>query len=147
MFRILAIVAFAAQTGIGNACTQLAPFEMGQISGAEIVVVGQVIDYTPVEGTWNAALVTVSIEEVLKGSAKGEVTFVWNGGLAQGPHETRAKGRVLIGAMKGGRIAVSTMAPDERPDLPSIVQPYCGEVWMQPATERSVAAARETLNE
>jgi hypothetical protein len=147
MFRLLAIVALAAQPGTGSACALLAPFDMGQISEADIVVVGRVVDYSQVEGVWNAALVTVSIEESLKGSASGEVTFVWNGGLAQGPNPSRAKGRVVIGAMKSGRIAIGDVTPDERPDLPSIVQPYCGEVWMQPATARSVAAARESLDE
>jgi hypothetical protein len=129
----------------GQACTMLTPFEIGQIGGADMVLVGTVTGYAPVENTWQSALVTVEVEEVLKGRAEGEVTFVWNGGLAQGPHESRAKGSVLIGAMKGGRIAVTTMAPDARPDLPSIVQPYCGEVWMQPATAAAVSAARKAL--
>ena len=71
--------------------------------------------------------------------------LVWNSGMAMGPHESRAKGRVLVGAMAGARIAVSDMVPDERPDLPAIVQPYCGEVWMQPATRRTVAEARKVL--
>ena len=65
--------------------------------------------------------------------------------MAQGPHEAQARGRVLVGAMMGGRSPVSDSAPDARPDLPSIVQPYCGEVWMQPATKAVVAEAREKL--
>ena len=65
--------------------------------------------------------------------------------MAQGPHEARARGHVLVGAMMGGRSPVSDSAPDTRPDLPSIVQPYCGEVWIQPATKSVVAEAREKL--
>ncbi|MCU0828092.1 MAG: hypothetical protein MUE52_11955 [Tabrizicola sp.] len=145
MLRLLVTVAVAVLPVSGTACTLLAPFDMGQIGGAELVVVGEVTDYAMVEGTWNAALVTVQIDETLKGRATGEVTFVWNGGMAQGPHEARAKGRVLIGAMEGGRIALSTLVPDERPDLPSIIQPYCGEVWMQPASPAVVKAARKAL--
>jgi hypothetical protein len=145
MLRLLSIVALAALPGTGKACTYLEPFDMARIAGAELVVVGEVAEYTPVEGSWNAALVTVRIETVLKGRAKGEVTFIWNGGMAQGPQEARAQGRVLIGAMKGGRIALSTLVPDTHPDLPSIVQPYCGEVWMQPASDSVVAQARKVL--
>jgi len=75
----------------------------------------------------------------------GEVLLVWNSGMAQGPHETRASGRVLIGAMRGGRLAVSDRVPDMRPDLPSIVQPYCGGLWMQAATKATMAEARKVL--
>jgi hypothetical protein len=129
----------------GQACTYLASFEMSGIGGAELVIVGKVTRYQDLGTDWGAALVTVTVEVALKGEAEGEITFIWNAGMAQGPHEARATGRVLIGAMKGGRLAVSDRAPDARPDLPSVVQPYCGEVWMQPATKASVAEAREAL--
>jgi hypothetical protein len=145
MLRLLATVVLAVLPVSGTACTLLEPFQMDRIAGAELVLVGEVTGYAPVSGAWNAALVTVRIDETLKGRMTGEVTFVWNGGMAQGPHEARAKGQVLIGAMKGGRIALSTLVPDERPDLPSIIQPYCGEVWMQPALPAVVKAARKAL--
>jgi hypothetical protein len=144
MERFLMAMILAALPSVSGACTLLAPFKMDQIGGAEIVVVGRVTAYTPSTTNWNSALVTVAVEEVLKGDAQEEVTFVWNGGLAQGPHESRATGRVLIGAMKGGRTA-NPMSPDERRDLPSIVQPHCGEVWMLPATKASVSDARKML--
>jgi hypothetical protein len=138
-------VAAALLAGPGSACTFLQPFEMAQIGGAALVLVGEVTEYQDLGTPWGSALVTVQVEAALKGKAEGEMTFIWNAGMAQGPHESRAKGRVLIGAMQGGRIAVSDRAPDVRPDLPSIVQPYCGEVWMQPATTAAVAAARQAL--
>jgi hypothetical protein len=129
----------------GQACTYLAPFEMSGIGGADLVIVGKVTGYQDLGTDWGAALVTVAVEDALKGEAEGEITFIWNAGMAQGPHEARATGRVLIGAMQGGRLAVSDPAPDARPDLPAIVQPYCGEVWMLPATKESVAEALEAL--
>jgi hypothetical protein len=146
MWRAILIAAGMLWGGAGGACTLRTPFDMAQIAGAELVVVGRVTAFEalPVQGL-GAALVTVAIEESLKGGLAGEVILVWNGGMAQGPSADLARGRVLIGAMPGGRIAVSDRAPDARPDLPSIIQPYCGEVWMQPATRRSVAAAREAL--
>lgn len=145
MWKRLMVVAGLLGAGPAQACSVLEPFEMHRIGGADLVLVGTVTDYRDLGTPWGAALVTVTVEEALKGRAAGEITLVWNSGMAQGPHETRARGRVLIGAMRGGRIAVTTRAPDARPDLPSIIQPYCGEVWLQPATDRSLAAAREAL--
>lgn len=145
MWKCLMVVAGLLGAGPTQACAMLEPFEMERIGGADLVLVGTVTDYRDLGTPWGAALVTVTVEEALKGRAAGEITFVWNSGMAQGPHEARARGRVLIGAMRGGRIAVTTQAPDARPDLPSIIQPYCGEVWMQPASAQVVAAAREAL--
>ena len=146
MRRFLMAVVVAINPAAGKACTLLMPFDMGQIGGAELVIVGRVTGYEALaSGGFGAALVTVVVEDSLKGHLQGEVTFVWNSGMAQGPSERIARGRVLIGAMRGGRMAVSTMTPDARPDLPSIVQPYCGEVWMQAARPDVVRAAREAL--
>jgi hypothetical protein len=145
MLKGIAVVAGAFIAGPSVACAVLEPFEMARIGGAELVLVGEVTGYQDLGTPWGAALVTVAVEEALKGEVVGEVTFIWNAGMAQGPHETQAQGVVLIGARREGRIAVSNRAPDARPDLPSIVQPYCGEVWMQPATAGTVAAAREAL--
>jgi hypothetical protein len=145
MHKILMAVAVALMPGAVGACTWLQPFEMTQIAGADLVLLGEVTGYQDLDTPQGTALVTLQVEEALKGKAKGEMVLVWNSGMAQGPHKARATGRVLLGAMAGGRLAVSTMVPDERPDLPAIVQPLCGEVWMQPATAATVAAARKVL--
>lgn len=139
------VVAMALVPAAGTACTWLEPFDMARIAGADLVLVGKVTEYHDLGTPQGTALVAVQIEEVLKGSAVGEMVLVWNSGMAQGPHESRARGRVLIGAMQAGRLAVSSMLPDERPDLPAIVQPLCGEAWMKPATKATVAAARKVL--
>lgn len=145
MGRVILTVALFLLAGPGLACVLRAPFDPARIDGAQIVVVGKVTGYQELETLPASALVTVAVEISLKGQASGMVTFVWNSGLAQGPHPGAAKGRVLIGAMRGGRIAVSDRVPDARPDLPSIIQPYCGEMWMQPATARLLRKVREAL--
>jgi hypothetical protein len=145
MRKIVMAVALALMPEMGAACEVLEPFDMAEVGGADMVIVGEVTGYHDLGNAWGSALVTVQIEEVLKGRAKDEITFIWTSGMAQGPHESRTTGRVLIGAMKGGRIAVTTMVPDVRPDLPSVVQPLCGEVWMQPASAERVEAARKAL--
>jgi hypothetical protein len=143
--RIATALVIGLTPWTAQACEYLEPFQMGQIAGADLVIVGRVTGFEMIETTWGAALVTVEVEEALKGRLSGEVTFVWNGGTAMGPHPSRAEGILLIGAMKGGRLAQSDRGPDMRPDLPSIIQPYCGEVWMQTATTAVVAEAREAL--
>jgi hypothetical protein len=137
-------VVAAIAPGIGAACTVLAPFDMGQMAVAELVLVGTVTGYETLNATPGAAMVTIQVEESLKGGLSGEVTLIWNSGMAQGPHESRASGRVLVGAMKPGR-KKSDFVQDQRPDLPEIVQPYCGEVWMIKAKKASLAEARKVL--
>lgn len=145
MQRILVAALVALSPGAGVACTQLAPFEMKQIGGADLVFVAEVTAYQDLGTPAGAALVTVEVEEALKGRARGEIVLIWNGGMAMAAQEARAMGRVLIGAKRGGRIAVSDMVPDLRPDLPAIIQPNCGEVWMRPATDETIAAANAAL--
>jgi hypothetical protein len=146
MRKFLMAVAAALVPEAGMTCTFLAPFEMTQMAGADLVLVGEVTAYQDLGTAWGTALVTVQVDEVLKGEAEGELQLVWNGGMAQGPHEARAKGRVLIGAFAGGR-KPNEYSPDARLDLPAIGQPYCGEVWMLPATNSAIAEAREVLRQ
>lgn len=145
MGKVFQTVMLALVATPGWACEMLEPFRMDQIAGADLVVVGEVTEFKMIEAVWGAALVTVRVDEVLKGRAGGEVEFIWTAGMAQGPYPERAVGSVLIGAMEGGRIVVSSRVPDLRPDLPSIIQPYCGEVWMKPARTDVVAEAKEAL--
>lgn len=145
MGKVFQTVMLALTVTPGWACEMLEPFRMDQIAGADLVVVGEVTKFEMLEAVWGAALVTVRVDKVLKGQARGEVEFIWTAGMAQGPYPERATGHVLIGATNGGRIVVSSRVPDLRPDLPSIIQPYCGEVWMQPATAETLALAEEAL--
>lgn len=145
MPRWMIVVAGLLAAGPATACEVLEPFDLADVGGADLVLVGTVTEYRDLGTAWSAALITVMVEDVLKGRARGEVTFIWTGGMAQGPDASLATGRVLIGAKKGGRIAVTDRTPDARPDLPSIIQPYCGEVWMRPASGATVRAAREAL--
>jgi hypothetical protein len=145
MRKLIMAVVLGLIPAAGQACAYLEPFEMANIPAAELVVVGKVTEFRMIEETWGAALVTVKIDDSLKGDLAGEITFVWNSGMAQGPYEDRTKGTLLIGAAKGGRSLAKDIAPDARPDLPSIIQPYCGEVWMLPASAATVAEARKAL--
>ncbi len=141
-FALCMTALFAAAPG--GACTWLAPFDMSRIGGADLVLVGRVTGYLTLNEAPGAALVTLDVDEALKGDLTGEVLLVWNSGMAQGPHAARAQGRVLVGVMAAGR-AADPMAVDARPDLPAIVQPGCSEVWMMPALDQTVKAARKAL--
>lgn len=144
MKRFILCVTAMLAGGPGAACTWLEPFDLARIGGADLVLVGRVTGYQTLNEAPGAALVTVEVEQSLKGGMSGEVVLIWNSGMAQGPHESRATGRVLVGAAAVGR-AVTAYIDDPRPDLPAIIQPYCGEVWMLPALDQTVADAREAL--
>jgi hypothetical protein len=137
MFGAVAIMA-ALMPGVVAACAVLTPFSVEQIGMADIILVGEVTGFEMLREGPGAALVTVRVAEIVKGKAETEMVLVWNSGMAMGPYEPRARGKVLIGAMATGR-TLSEWTYDERPDLPMIVQPYCGDVWMQPATRALVA--------
>jgi hypothetical protein len=139
MRKFVMTVAAALLPGMGAACSRLEPFDIAKIGGAELILVGEVTGYEDLNTPQGTALVTLQVDTVLKGTAEGQIVLVWNSGLAQGPYEPRARGRVLIAAMEGGRLALSEIVPDMRPDLPAIVQPLCGDVWMQSATPELLA--------
>jgi hypothetical protein len=145
MRTFMMIVAAALLPEMGAACARPAPFETAQLTDAELILVGKVMDYDDRSTPAGTALVTVQVDTVLKGRAAGKVVLVWSTGLAQGPHADGATGRVLIGAMAGGRIVGNDGAPDIRPDLPAIVQPICGEAWIWPATPDLLAEVRAVV--
>ncbi len=145
--RKLCLAAVAAWVpGSGMACTVMTEFRVADLAGADLVFVGEVTDYEDLGTPMGAALVTVRVEEALKGKARGELVLIWNGGLATGPDAALATGRVLIGALRGGRIAVTDMVPDARPDLPKIIHPTCGEAWLVAADGSVLDEARALLD-
>jgi hypothetical protein len=143
IFRTVA-VCMTLLPGVAGACEILEPFEVASLAAADIVLIGEVSGYQELNDAPGAALVTVRVAEVVKGKAETEMVLIWNSGMAMGPFEERARGKVVIGAMATGR-AVSEWTYDERPDLPMIVQPYCGDVWLQPATAALVAEVKSAI--
>jgi hypothetical protein len=142
-FQGVAVMA-ALMPGMAWGCTQLAPFAAESLVMADIVMVGEVTGFEMIHEGPGAALVTVRVSEVMKGEAGGETVMVWNDGQAMGPFEPRARVNVVIGAMAVGREG-DALVTDFRPDLPMIVQPYCGDVWMQPATPALVAEVKAMI--
>jgi hypothetical protein len=140
IFQAVAI-GLALGPGVAGACTYMEPFAVESLATADIILVGEVRAYQVLNVAPGAALVTVRVREVLKGEAEAEMVLVWNSGMASGPHEGATIGRVLIGAALAGR-APSNMVEDARPDLPMILQPYCGVASIQPATPALVAKAK-----
>lgn len=145
MWKLGFAFAVALVPGAGTACAVMSPFNLSDLAGADMVVVGEVTNYEDLpESDW-AALLTVQVDQVLKGEAGGEMVFVWNGGMAQGPYEPLARGRVLLGAKDAGTAPGASFV-DARPDLPRLGQNICSEVWMVPADEPVVAEARALLD-
>lgn len=140
ILHTLALTA-ALLPGASVACTVLSPFSVNSLSMADIILVGEVTGFKMIHQGPSAALVTVRVTDVLKGTAAADMVLIWNDGMAMGPFAPRAQGIMVVGAMAPGR-ATDPAVPDFRPDLPMIVQPYCGDVWMQPATPALLAEVK-----
>lgn len=144
MRKLWMVGAAMLMPGAGMACAVLSPVDLAALPGADLVLVGEVTGYEDLPDPDGAALVTLQVEEALKGEASGQVVLVWNSGMAQGPHAARAQGRVVLGAMLPGSASEAAFA-DARPDLPELAQAMCGEVWMVPATDEALATVRAAL--
>ena len=70
MLKNFMSVADALAAGPWAACAVLSPFEMSQIGGAELVIIGEVTGYQDLGTAWRAALVMIKVEEALKGRAE-----------------------------------------------------------------------------
>lgn len=138
-------VAMALVPGAGMACEVMSRFQITDLAGADIVVAGEVTGYQVLSELDGTALITVDVDQVLKGDVEGETVFVWNAGMAEGPGPEKAQGRVLLGAMAVGS-QVGASFGDARPDLPRLGQTICSEVWMVPADEPVMAEARALLD-
>lgn len=141
MWKLILVLAATLVPRAGMACAIMSAFNLSDLARADLVVVGEVTAYEALPDPDWAALVTVQVDQVLKGEATGEMVFVWNAGIAEGPHPEKAQGRVLLGAMAAGMPAAGSFG-DARPDLPRLGQDICGEVWMVPADEPVMAEAR-----
>lgn len=128
------------------ACAVLSPFAVDSLVAADIILTGEVTGYQDLYSVPGAALVKVQVAEVIKGEVGADMVLIWNAGMATGPHEPLAQGKVLIGTMAPGR-AADPARTDLRPDLPMIVQPLCGEVWIRPVTPALVAGAKAVAAE
>ena len=145
MWKLCLAVTATLLPGTAMACAVMSPFTLSDLAGADIVVSGEVITFEALPDPSWAALITVRVDQVLKGEAEGEMVFVWNGGTAQSPFEDLARGGVLLRAMVPGAPPGPSFA-DARPDLPRLAQGICGEVWMVPADEPAMAEARALLD-
>lgn len=143
MRKILFGLALAVLPQVTIACEIPVPFDLTKIGNADLVLVGEVVSYDEF-GIPPSALVTVRVEQVLKGKADESLTLVWNPGLVQYPDSAIATGQVLLGAMAPGHVS-ETPYIDARPDLPELMQNICGDAWIVPATEAAVAQARAAL--
>ena len=145
MRKLCLAAVLAGLPGMGLACAVMTPFALTDLAGADIVVAGEVTGYRVLSEQDGTALITVDVDQVLKGAEPGEMVFVWNAGMAEGPGPEKAKGRVLLGAMAVGSPAAPSFG-DARPDLPRLGQNICSEVWLVPADEPVMAEARALLD-
>jgi hypothetical protein len=138
-----------------NACIDIAPFEIEDIRQADAIFGGKIIRYERVSpGRPNSlddyGLLTVRVDEVLKGHVRGEVQLYWWNSTFGVPEE-EIESSVLIAAVDAKRKmlplrgASATVFPTRRPDLLQLMQAPCSSPFLLDYTDQTVGNVRKIL--
>lgn len=125
-------------------CTHHVDLEVQQIGAAEVVLAGSVIRY---ETYPEQSYATISLlpDEVLKGQATGEITFVMMSPHWVPPDQEWMYGKsVVIGAMRRSQ-AEGQFQPNPRPDYMMVAWPMCGDAFIADATAENLDIVRKAI--
>lgn len=139
------LLAAAAVSQPANACLDIAPFVMEDMRQADVVFIGKPVAYERIspdepDTLSDYGLLTVHAEQVLKGSASGDVVLYWWNSTFAVPETFETSDRVLIAAINSSsngpplRGASATVLPTQRPDLLQILQAPCSGPFILPAS-------------
>jgi hypothetical protein len=147
---LLAILASMAQPAY--ACMDIAPFVIEDVRQADAVFSGRLIDYRRIspsrpQSLDDYGLLTVRVDEVLKGDVAGEVQLYWWNSTFGVPEEMDHADRVrpiIIAAIRADRPSPplrgpsATISPTQRPDLLQILQAPCSSPFILPHSTDAV---------
>ncbi len=149
--------------GEAEACLGPRPIDMTEILHADLVVVGRVAEFTaerkgPAQApgggaymkTIGDAIMTIEVEEILRGEAPERLTAVWpsSSGPGAGPPSSAPSGLHLIGLSAAGALQDRGFQPTfDRPDLPTVLQPPCSMGLVFAEGSEDAAEARRLLLE
>lgn len=128
-----------------NACIDIAPFVMEDMRQADVVFIGKPVAYERIspdepDTLSDYGLLTVRVEQVLKGSASGDVVLYWWNSSFGVPETFETSDRVLIAAINSSsngpplRGPSATVLPTRRPDLLQILQAPCSQPFILPVS-------------
>ena len=146
--------------GEAEACRGIQHAAPADILHADLVVVGRVVEFaaerreTAMMGEFaytkmiGDAVMTIEVEEILRGEAPERLTAAWPPSSGEGPPSSAPSGLHLIGLSAAGALRDRGFQPTfDRPDLPTVIQPVCrpGLVFAEGSEE--AAEARRLLLE
>lgn len=147
------IAALAAVIGLLNtssafACAAESRHKIAVFDSASLVVVGNVVRFEPIADT-DTVLLTLSVTERLRGWASDEVTLSWTTNFYSGPPTVwKSDPHIIVAAYAPGtyeRIRTNSVMGDVRPDLPAIIDAFCGVTGIYPATGANISKFKSAL--
>jgi hypothetical protein len=151
---LLSVLLLIPQTA--NACITSAEFEMEDIKKADAVFSASVLSYEIVspgrpDSLEDYGLITVRVEESLKGDISGDVQLYWWNSTFALPEDLQLTDPALFAViaphkntlpLRGGS---ATTFPSRRPDLLQVLQAPCAGAFMLPYARGSAGNVRKIL--
>lgn len=151
---LMALATSAAQPAL--ACVAFAPFEIEDVRQADVVFSGKLVRYEIVSpGRPNTlddyGLLTVRVDDVLKGNASGEMQLYWWNSTFEIPESIGHPNALLIAAVHADRPSLplrgpsATAYPTRRPDLLHVMQAPCSSAFILPNSSHNADDIRAIL--
>jgi hypothetical protein len=144
----LAAVLGLLTTSSAFACATESRHKIAVFDSASLVVVGDVVRVEPIADT-DTVLLTLRVTERLRGWASDEVTLSWTTNFYSGPPAVWTSDPHIIAAAyapgTSERIKMNSFMGDVRPDLPAIIDAFCGKTGIYPATDANISEFRWSL--
>jgi hypothetical protein len=152
----LTCLGFVAATQPAAACMMAAPFQIEDIKAADLVLTGTLVRYERVspgrpDSLDDYGLLTIKVDQVLKGSASGEVQLYWWNSTFGVPEKLAFGGPIIVAAVGADKPGLPLRGPSatvfatKRPDLPQIMQAPCSSAFLLPFTRKSADNIRAIL--
>jgi hypothetical protein len=154
---MIAIAASVVSASPSLACITIAPFHIEDVRQADTVFVGRLVGYEVVPfnmdtGRGGYALLTVRPDTVLRGEASGTIQLYWRNSTFGLPENLEFPGQILIATVGADapslplRGASATVYPNERPDIPAVLQAPCASPFLLEADRETVRDVRTLLD-
>ncbi|QIG81574.1 hypothetical protein [Stakelama tenebrarum] len=141
----ISLAAVTALSGTAVACMANAPFVVEDVRQADIVIDGVLTGYKVVSpgrpGTLDDyGLLTIRVDEALRGEVSGEVQIYWWNSTFAMPEKVKLGERVLVAAARANHAGLplrgtsATVYGSRRPDLPQLLQAPCAPAFLLPYT-------------
>ncbi|MFT4025835.1 MAG: hypothetical protein QM676_03385 [Novosphingobium sp.] len=158
LFRTIGVAVFVllAVPYPAQACIDLAPFKIEDIRQADAVFTGKVTRYEIVSpeqpGTLSDyALITVVVQEMIKGQASGEIQLYWHNSTFDLPDPLYVAEPSIFAVVRADRLGLPLRGPSattfasRRPDILQILQAPCSGEFILPYSRQGVANIRAIL--